>query len=49
VLGLGMDFVIQQYIVLLDKPILGQKAILVQNTLMVNIQKRLDSLFGELK
>lgn len=34
ILGMSMDYIVQHYIVLLDVPILGQKAIVVQNTLM---------------
>jgi hypothetical protein len=34
VLGLGLDHIIKMYIVLLDTPIQGQKAILCSNTLM---------------
>ena len=34
VLGLAIDHIIKSYIILLDKPIQGQKAILCSNTLM---------------
>lgn len=34
ILGLANDYILKWYIVLLDVPILGQKAIVVQNTLM---------------
>lgn len=34
ILGMSMDYIVHHYIVLLDVPILGQKAIVVQNTLM---------------
>jgi hypothetical protein len=34
VLGLAIDHIIKSYILLLDTPIEGQKAILVSNTLM---------------
>lgn len=37
VLGLALDHVIKSYIILLDKPIQGQKAILVSNTLLEKI------------
>ena len=37
VLGLAIDYIIQQYIVLLDQPISGHKALLVQNTLMKKV------------
>ena len=34
ILGLAIDYIIKSYIVLLDHPIQGQKAILVSNTAM---------------
>lgn len=37
VLGLALDHIVKSYIVLLDTPVQGQKAILVGNTLMESI------------
>jgi hypothetical protein len=37
VLGLSMDHIVQMYIVLLDRPIEGEKAIVVPHTLMTKL------------